>query len=142
MVRLAALGVFVVEDVERLAARLRLSNAEQAVLALGASDHARDGLPDEVAAKRALYRLGPADFAASVLIAWADSGAAPDDASWRRALDLPKRWQAPAFPLRGADLKPLGLEGPEIGEALRRLEHDWIAAGFSPTREELLAKAR
>ncbi len=52
MVRLAALAVFVAEDAERLAARLRLSNAEQAVLALGAADHAETGLPDEEAAKR------------------------------------------------------------------------------------------
>ena len=37
--RLAALAVFVAEDAERLAERLRLSNAEQAVLLLGASDH-------------------------------------------------------------------------------------------------------
>ena len=47
------------EDAERLAARLRLSNAEQAVLALGAEDHAPAELPDQAAAKRALYRLGP-----------------------------------------------------------------------------------
>ena len=58
MVRLAALAVFVAEDAERLAARLRLSNAEQAVLALGATEHAETGLPDEEAAKRELYRLG------------------------------------------------------------------------------------
>jgi tRNA nucleotidyltransferase/poly(A) polymerase len=142
MVRLAALGVFVAEDAERLAARLRLSNAEQAVLALGARGHAEDGLPDEAAAKRALYRLGPVDFAASVLLAWADSGAAPDDASWRTALDLPKRWQAPAFPLRGADIVAMGdIEGPEIGVILRRLEADWAEGGFALSREELLARA-
>ncbi|HET9274095.1 MAG TPA: CCA tRNA nucleotidyltransferase [Methyloceanibacter sp.] len=142
MVRLAALGVFVAEDAERLAARLRLSNAEQAVLALGARGHAEDGLPDEAAAKRAFYRLGPVDFAASVLLAWADSGAAPDDASWRTALDLPKRWQAPAFPLRGADIVAMGdIEGPEIGVILRRLEADWAEGGFALSREELLARA-
>ena len=45
MVRLAALAVFVEEDAERLAARLRLSNAEQAVLALGAADHDESGTP-------------------------------------------------------------------------------------------------
>ena len=38
--RLAALAVFVKEDAERLAARLRLSNNELAVLLLGADDHA------------------------------------------------------------------------------------------------------
>jgi poly(A) polymerase len=142
MVRLAALVVFVAEDAERLAARLRLSNAEQAVLALGAADHAESGLPDEAAAMRALYRLGTSAFAADVLIAWADAGAAPDDRSWREAFDLPKRWQALAFPLRGSDIMPLGdLEGPEIGAMLRRLEAEWVAGGFILSREALLARA-
>ena len=89
MVRLAALAVFVAEDAERLAARLRLSNAEQAVLALGATEHAETGLPDEEAAKRRLYRLGAGAFAADALIAWADSAAAPDDRSWRDVRDSP-----------------------------------------------------
>jgi hypothetical protein len=142
MVRLAALAVFVAEDAERLAARLRLSNAEQAVLLLGAADHAASGLPDEAAAKRALYRLGPNAFAANVLIAWADIGAAPDDRSWHEAFDLPNRWQAPSFPLRGSDIMPLGdLEGPENGAMLRRLEADWVAGGFALSRQELLARA-
>ncbi len=67
--RLAALAVFVPEDAERLAARLRLSNAEQAVLALGAEDHAPAELPDQAAAKRALYRLGPCAYEGHVLLA-------------------------------------------------------------------------
>jgi tRNA nucleotidyltransferase/poly(A) polymerase len=142
MVRLAALTVFVAEDAERLAAHLRLSNAEQAVLALGAAEHAETGLPNEAAAKRVLYRLGASAFAADVLIAWADSGAAPDDQSWRAAFGLPQRWQAPSFPLRGSDIMPLGdLEGPEIGAMLRRLEAEWVAGGFALSREELLARA-
>jgi poly(A) polymerase len=142
MIRLAALSVFVAEDAERLAARLRLSNAERAVLELGAFNHAKDGLPDDQAARRALYRLGSSDFAAYVLLAWADADAALDDPSWRAALGLPERWQAPAFPLRGADIVALGdLEGPEIGLILRRLEADWASGGFALSREELLARA-
>jgi poly(A) polymerase len=142
MVRLAALAVFVAEDAERLAARLRLSNAEQAVLMLGAADHAASGLPDEEAAKRTLYRLGPSAFAACLAIAWADSGAAPTDRNWREAFHLPARWQAPSFPLRGSDVMPFGdLEGPEIGAMLRRLEADWVAGGFALSREELLKRA-
>jgi tRNA nucleotidyltransferase/poly(A) polymerase len=142
MVRLAALAVFVAEDAERLAARLRLSNAERALLMLGAADHAASGLPDEEAAKRALYRLGPSAFAAYLLIAWADSGAASDDPSWRAAFGLPARWKAPSFPLRGSDIMPLGdLEGPEIGAMLRRLEAEWVAGGFALSREDLLARA-
>jgi poly(A) polymerase len=141
-VRLAALAVFVEEDAERLAARLRLSNAEQAVLALGAADHAASGLPDDGAAKRALYQLGPSAFRARVLIAWADSGAPPNDQSWREALSLAERWQAPEFPLRGNDIMALGdLKGSVIGEILRRLEAEWVAGGFASSREELLARA-
>ena len=142
MLRLATLGVFVAEDAERLAARLRLSNAELAVLALGAGDHAMEELPDESAAKRRLYRLGPIHYAANLRIAWADSGASTDDQAWRAALSLPERWQAPSFPLGGADIMALGdLKGAEIGVALRRLEAEWIASGFKLSREELIARA-
>jgi poly(A) polymerase len=140
MLRLAALGVFVQEDASRLAACLRLSNAERAVLELGAAKLIE--LPDEDAAKRALYRLGGSDFARHVLLAWADSGASPEDKAWRAALALPERWQAPPFPLRGSDVMALGdLKGPEVGEMLRRLEAEWIGGGFAASREELLARA-
>lgn len=138
--RLAVLAVFVREDVARLTERLRLSNAEQAVLELGVGGEM--GLPTEAAAKAALYRLGPSDYRASVLIAWARAGAAPDDSQWRLALTLPDRWQAPTFPLRGPEIMALGdIKGPEIGEALRTLEQVWIEGGFADDREALLAKA-
>ena len=140
--RLAALAVFVAEDVTRLADRLRLSNAEQAVLALAASIGPDWHPPSEAAAKELLYRQGAEHYRAFVLLAWAASGASPEDAAWRRAFTLPERWQAPAFPLRGADLAALGLKGPDIGETLRRLERNWIAAGFALSRDALLAKAR
>lgn len=42
------------------------------------------------------------------------------------------------FPLRAADLPPT-LEGPAIGEHLRRLEARWIDSGFTLSRDELLA---
>ena len=142
MARLAALGVFVAEDAERLAARFRLSKVEQAMLMLGAADHAQTGLPDEAAAKRALYLLGPNDFGAAMMIGWADSGAATENEAWRQAISLPERWQAPSFPLRGADIVALGdIEGPEIGIILRRLEADWAAGGFALSREDLLQRA-
>jgi tRNA nucleotidyltransferase/poly(A) polymerase len=139
--RVAALAVFVQEDAPRLAARLRLSNAEQAVLELGAIGPDALSLPSEDAAKLLLYRRS-ADYRDSVLLAWASAGVAPDDANWQAALDLPKRWQAPLFPLRGADLLDAGeVKGPEIGETLRRLEAEWIEGGFAASREDLLARA-
>ena len=142
MLRLAALSVFVAEDAPRLAARFRLSNAEQAVLLLGAEEMIDAGLPQEGAAKRLLYRCGSEDYAAQVLLAWAAQGAARDDAAWRRALELRERWQAPMFPLRGTDITALGeLKGPEIGEMLRALEQHWIDGGFAEDRDQLLARA-
>jgi tRNA nucleotidyltransferase/poly(A) polymerase len=140
--RLAALAVFVEEDVARLTERLRLSNAEQAVLAFAARGGEGAGLPDEAAAKSALYRLGQS-YRSALLLAWVDSGAPPDDTAWRKALALPERWQAPSFPIGGNDIMALGaFKGPEIGELLKRLEQDWIASGFALGRDELLAKAR
>jgi tRNA nucleotidyltransferase/poly(A) polymerase len=140
--RLAALAVFVEEDVARLAERLRLSNAEQAVLALAAEKGLVAGLPEETAAKSALYRLGPS-YRSALLLAWLDSDASPDDPEWRKALALPVRWQAPSFPIGGNDVMTFGeLKGPEIGELLKVLEQDWIASGFALGRDELLARAR
>ncbi len=140
--RLAALAVFVAEDAERLAARLKLSNAELSVLLLGANDHERAELPDETAARRSLYRLGPCKFEARVLLAAADEGAAPGDRRWREALRLADRWQAPEFPVRGSDITALGeVRGPEIGAALKRLEAEWIASDFTLDRAALLARA-
>jgi len=140
--RLAVLAVFVDEDAPRLAARLRLSNAEQSVLVLGGERSGDTGLPDETRAKELLYRLGEGIYPSFVLIAWARAGAPPDDAGWGAALALPQRWQAPAFPLRGTDIADLGRSGPEIGEALRRLERDWIGGGFAEDREQLLVRAK
>jgi poly(A) polymerase len=138
--RLAALAVFVEEDASRLALRLRLSNAEQETLALAARP-SEPRLPTECAAKRALYRLGVEAYRFPVLIAWASSAPA-DNRAWYEAYSLPERWQAPSFPLRGSDFAALGLKGPEIGHALRRLEQDWLEAGFALSREQLLSSAR
>jgi len=142
MTRFAALAVFVGEDAARLSARLHLSNAEQGVLALGAGDHDHSFLPEEAAAKRLLYRLGPRDYAAAALIAFADSGAAPDDKSWRGAATLAERWQAPVFPLKGNDVMTLcGVEGPALGALLKTLEAEWVREGFAAAKDELLERA-
>ncbi len=130
------------EDAPRLAARFKLSNTEQALLALGAGETMDGTLPEEDAAKRLLYRLGPDAYAAQVLLTWAASGADADDAAWRRALNLPEQWQSPVFPLRGSDITALSVEGPAVGEILRRLEADWIDGGFAEDREQLLARAK
>jgi tRNA nucleotidyltransferase/poly(A) polymerase len=140
--RLAALAVFVEEDMARLAERLRLSNAEQAVLALGAENGIVASLPDETAAKSVLYRLGQS-YRSALLLAWADSGAPPDDAAWAERSCAAGAMAGSSFPLSGNDIMALGeLKGPEIGELLKVLEHDWVGSGFALGRDQLLAKAR
>jgi poly(A) polymerase len=142
MLRLAALAVFVTEDAERVAKRLHLSNAEQAVLALGADDYGHCGLPEEGAAKRLLYRLGPAAYSGAVLMAWAESDGPPNDQRWRDASTLGERWQAPVFPIKGSDLAALcGVKGPALGTLLRRLETEWVAEGFTASPDALLERA-
>lgn len=42
------------------------------------------------------------------------------------------------FPIHAADLPHL--QGPALGQALRDLKSHWIASGFLPTRDSLLAK--
>lgn len=140
--RLAALGVFVEEDVQRLASRLRLSNAEQAKLALGVHGTLDCHLPGERAAMELLYRAGADAYRSHLLIAWADAGASHDDRAWRTAFGLPERWRVPEFPLRGDDIVALGITGPEVGATLRTLERVWIEQDFLPNREQLLAEAR
>ena len=65
------------------------------------------------------------------MLAWSRANAPPDDRAWRDLLTFPQRWTAPAFPLRAADFIARGVEkGPALGEALRRAEEAWKAAGF------------
>ena len=44
------------------------------------------------------------------------------------------------LPLAAADLMPRW-QGAALGATLRRLEQDWIASGFTLTRDALLARA-
>ncbi|MGI9384516.1 MAG: CCA tRNA nucleotidyltransferase [Methyloligellaceae bacterium] len=143
MRRLAALTVVVIEDVERLTARFRLSKAERGCLA-GASRFRGVSEPAEQGdVRRMLYRLGPQCFEDAVLLAWAEAGAALDDPAWRRLHALPERWQAPEFPLSGADIVRLGTpEGPAVGRVLRAVEEAWISAGFVGDKDSLMARAR
>ncbi|XSG81327.1 MAG: CCA tRNA nucleotidyltransferase [Methyloligella sp. ZOD6] len=140
--RLAALALYVAEDVQRLTERFRLSNAEQAVLDEEVDVLRIEEAPGEATAKHLLYRLGPDSYRRRILMAWMNDCAAPDDAAWGSAFTLPDRWEAPEFPLRGEDLIALGVpKGPEIGRILRVVERTWIEAGFEGEREILLKQA-
>ena len=142
--RLAALGVWVVDDGTRLATRLRLTNAETERLA--AIDRwwrvaPRDGAQS---AHELLYNLGPQSFTDRVLVAWSRSAAGAADSSWRELAMLPQRWTAPAFPLKSADFSRRGVPaGPALGAAMRAAKAAWTAADFplEPAAIEAIANA-
>ncbi len=101
-------------DPDRLAARLRLSHAEQARLVA-----LRQPPPDPARLREALAET-PADILAGrALIAGEKALAAQIMAT-----------EAPRFPFSGRDVLALGIPpGPEVGRLLARARARWLAAG-------------
>src|SRR4051794_5318867 len=129
--RLAALTVAVTEDAKRVAARLRLSNAENKMLdSMGHRWWRLTGM-DEARARQRLYRLGEEQYRDRLMLAWARSGGRHDAEYWREFASLPQRWSAPKFPLKAADFIARGIaEGPALGHVLTLAEDGWLAADF------------
>ena len=140
--RLGALAVAVMEDGERLAERLRLSNAEAARLTALECWWRVTPAAGAQAAHALLYRLGPQSFADRVLVAWSRSAAGAADRAWRELADLPRHWTAPVFPLKAADFMQRGIvAGPALGAAMRAAQNAWIEADFPTDRVVLEAIA-
>jgi poly(A) polymerase len=138
MRRLAALAVAIDEDAERLAQRLRLSNAESADLVSMAYRWRQLASVNETQARVHLYKLGPDRFLQRLMLAWARSGG--DAHRWQRLATLPSRWAVPSFPLKAAHFMAQGLQpGPALGAALARAEQYWIEADFPSEPTELAA---
>ena len=131
VLRLAAL----VTEPDRVARRLKLSNAERDRLIAVSADGTPPPDADDAALRRAL-----ADTPAPVLIARSflrhDSGAAANALRARlHAMPLP------VFPLQGRDGVALGLApGPALGEALREVRAWWLAGGCVASAEECRAQ--
>ena len=137
--RLAGLTVAVTEDAKRVAARLRLSNAEAKALDSMGHRWWRFPTKDEANARRLLYRLGAERYHDRVLLAWARAGGDVNSSRWRELAELPQRWSPPKFPLRAADFIARGMaEGPALGHVLTLAEDAWLAADF-PLEETALA---
>ncbi len=131
LLRLMVLAVRVREDITRLAPRLRFSKDETARMK-AALDEARHLSPSlgEPERKETLYRLEVAAFRDRLLNNWTVSPGG-DTSDWQTLWELPTRWHAPDFMLRGEDLLSRGFEpGPRIGDILKRAESLWIAADY------------
>lgn len=140
--RLAALSSRAIEDVDRVAARLRLSNAESSRMR-GAMKAAAQFVraPDESEARAARYRLGAMAFADGLALAAAMAEGEPGP--WLRSLAAVADWPVPVFPITGNDLLGIGIgRGPAIGAMLAALEDWWIARGFLPDRTMLLGRVQ
>lgn len=124
---LSIVGAETAADVERVAERLRLSNAERDLMAAIVRLSAALGAdPDEAAVKRAVYFEGNAAVAPALVHAAARAGVGIS-----RHAPLARDWRAPRFPITGRDLIAEGVRpGPELGRELRAREEAWIAGGF------------
>ena len=129
-------------NAKAVADRWRLSSADSARLAalVESAEALRFDL-DLPAQDRLLYRLGPTLFRDLVLLAWATEMKGESEAAWRAMLDRAENWEAPEFPLAGADVLARGIEvGPEVGRLLRAVEDWWIEQDSWPGRELTLER--
>jgi poly(A) polymerase len=144
ILRLAALGVAIPEDAERLRDRLRLANAEYdrinsaATLLVGLHGIVAPPPPD---ALRALLFTGGREAARDALsLAEAESGAPRPDPAFAAADRFLAEAPEPKLPFSGADLIARGVAGgPRVGQTLRAFEARWIRAGF-PSEPETLSR--
>jgi poly(A) polymerase len=141
--RLGALLQPDADGILRLAERWRLSNAARdRLLAVAAPGPKPDPALSDREQRVLLYRMSSVSWADRVLIAWAEAliaGRNEDADRWLRLLTLPIRWPVPVLPLKGRDLRAVGLKpGPQIGELLAALEAWWIDQDFRPDRQACL----
>ncbi len=123
--RLAAIGVF---D----GGALRFSKAQKKRL-----EQYQTLISDPMPLPEVAYRHG-ADMARDVLVLRAVTFGAPLDTSALRPIEKAAKAR---FPVAARDLKDR-YQGPALGEALRQLESDWIASGFTLDKATLLDRSR
>lgn len=121
---------------EDLAARLRLSNAEQLLLAQWRAPFAMSPDADALSLSRAL-----ADTPRAVLLgqSWLYGG---DDARWAGFRTRLEALKAPVFPLLGRDLAAMGVQaGPKMGDSLASIRQWWWEGGCVADKAACLAQA-
>lgn len=121
--RLAALGG------EAVAARLRLSRAQERVLELAVTIGWSGPPVSEIA-----YRFGQNAAVTALILRAVLANETVDPADLSRIARAAKQ----VFPVTARDLMP-ALSGKALGDHLRALEARWIASGFSMGRDALLA---
>ena len=135
VLRLTALAVLIREDAERVRVSLRLSNGEHARLSrvarLCEERHGCEAPFTRQELLELIFHEGRRGALDAIALLHAESGAGAEDAGWRAAFDFVEESDAPVFPLKASDLMRRGVvPGRELGAILKRLQADWIRAGF------------
>jgi poly(A) polymerase len=139
--RLAALITTDRTGAVALARRLRFSGAARERLGGLAQPWPLDPAGDPRAQRRALHRLGRERYRDLALLVAADRVLPP--ARLAGLLAAADAWEAPAFPLRGADVAALGIApGAETGRLLGAVRRWWEGGDFTADRDACLARLR
>ncbi len=122
------------------AARLKLSNAVRTRLTgLLIGDWDMIDKAEGAALRVLIYDAGVDRTADLRLLAAAACHSGADAVA--DTFDALRRWDAPEFPLKGADITAAGVpKGPEVGAHLKALEDWWIAQDFKPSKNVLKAE--
>jgi poly(A) polymerase len=139
--RLAALLEVDVSGADRVAERLRFSNASRERLCGLARPWPLEPLGDERARRRVLYRLGSERYRDLVLLLAAEGAMRQDRLT--ELLDLARDWSPPPFPLTGHDVTALGIPpGERVGRLLDTVRDWWVAGDFTADRTACLDRLR
>ena len=144
VLRLAALGVVVVEDAERVRERLRLSNIEfdrlESMARATEKLHGARTPPSLGDLRLLLFEHGRQGARDAMTFLHVDSGALPDDERFSHAYRFVSDTPQPRLPFSGADILARGVgPGQRVGAVLKTLQALWIRAGF-PREPEALAR--
>jgi len=117
--RLATLLPFDPPLVEKVAARLKLSNRmRNDWMLLATVDHATHS------ARQLAYRIGIENARSHMLLHH-------DDAGLKEALAALDQWEQPVLSIKGGDLIQMGLRaGPLVARTLQAIERRWLAEDF------------
>jgi poly(A) polymerase len=144
MFLLAAYAARIIDDAALLRHDLRLSNAQtqslEKMLAVRAALASKNAMPDHDMLTVLLYRFGREATQCGLLLSQIDHAQPLDEPHWRLAYEHVTHMDAPHFPFSGADLIQRGFShGPSIGEKLKQLEEQWIAAGLPSAPDAIAA---
>lgn len=150
LLRIAAIVPPDAARMEGLAARLKMANADRERLTAWAGERPPKHDATELDLAKRLYRGNAVGLTDSLKLALAaararavtDTPELISAAGYARLLKFAANWEKPDFPLRGADLRELGMQpDASLGALLKQLEAGWVDSGFKLSRDALLNRA-